>query len=79
MKQIEDKTVPVAEVEIQPTEDNSKGIDLGLIYYAVTSDAEFLDVPKFFRKSEERLGKLQTRLAQKTKHSKPWKILKSKI
>ncbi len=76
---IEDKTVPVEVVEIQPTEENSKGIDLGLLHYAVTSDGEFIEVPKFFRFSEHRLSKLQMRLAKKSKHSKPWKILKGKI
>ncbi|NES07794.1 MAG: transposase [Okeania sp. SIO2F4] len=37
------------------------------------------EVPKFFRLSEYRLSKLQVRLAKKSKHSKPWKILKRKI
>ncbi|NEP86227.1 MAG: transposase [Okeania sp. SIO2C2] len=76
---IEDKTVPVEVAEIQPTKENSKGIDLGLLHYAVTSDGEFIEVPKFFRLSEHRLSKLQVRLAKKSKHSKPWKILKRKI
>ncbi len=76
---IEDKAVPVEVAEIQPTLENSKGIDLGLLYYAVTSDGEFIEVPKFFRFSEHRLSKLQARLAKKHKHSKSWKILKRKI
>ena len=38
-----------------------------------------IEVPKFFRKSEHRLSKLQVRLARKQKHSPPWKILKRKI
>ena len=76
---IEDKTVPIEVVEIQPTEENSKGIDLGLLYYAVTSDGEFIEVPKFFRFSEHRFSKLQMRLAKKPKLFKPWKILKRKI
>lgn len=56
------------------------------MYYAVTSDGEFIEVPfhvarwgKFFRKSEHRLSKLQVRLAKKQKHSKPRQILKLKI
>ncbi len=76
---IEDKAVPLEVAEIQPTEDDSKGIDLGLLHYAVTSDGEFIEVPKFFRLSEDRLSRLQVRLAKKQKHSKPWKILKRKI
>ncbi len=76
---IEDKTVPVEVGEIQPTRENSKGIDLGLLHYVVTSNGEFVEVPKFFRFSEHRLSKLQERLAKKPKHSKAWKILKRKI
>ncbi len=76
---IEDQKVPVAEVEIQPTEENSKGIDLGLIYYAVSSAAEFLGVPKFFRNSVGKLAKLQKRLAKRKKKSRPWNLIKSKI
>jgi len=57
---IEDKTVEV--VEIQPTLKNSKGIDLGLLYYAVTSDGEFIEVPKFFRFSEDRLSKTSDKI-----------------
>ena len=76
---IEDKAVPVEVAEIQPTEKNSKGIDLGLLHYAVTSDGEFLETPKFFRKSERRLSRLQARLAKKSKHSQAWRILKEKI
>ncbi|WP_293086727.1 transposase [Okeania sp. SIO3B5] len=76
---IEDQAIPLRRAEIQPTSDNSKGIDLGLLHYAVTSDGEFLEVPKFFRFSEHRLSKLQVRLAKKSKHSQPWKIIKRKI
>uniref|UniRef100_UPI0034290D4F RNA-guided endonuclease InsQ/TnpB family protein n=1 Tax=Okeania sp. SIO2F4 TaxID=2607790 RepID=UPI0034290D4F len=54
-------------------------IDLGLLHYAVTSDGEFIEVPKFFRLSEHRLSKVQVRLAKRRKHSKSWKILKGKI
>ena len=49
------------------------------MHYVVTSDGEFIEVPKFFRKSEYRLSKLQVRLTKKQKHSKSWKILKRKI
>ncbi|WP_365674145.1 transposase [Okeania sp. SIO3I5] len=76
---IEDKAVPLRRAEIQPTEKNSCMFDLGLLHYAVTSNGEFIEVPKFFRKSEHRLSKLQVRLTRKQKHSPPWKILKRKI
>ncbi|MEB3340963.1 transposase [Okeania sp.] len=45
----------------------------------VTSDGEFIEAPKFFRFSQDRLSKLQVRLSKKNKHSKPGKILKRKI
>ncbi|NER02981.1 MAG: transposase [Okeania sp. SIO3C4] len=76
---IEDKTVPLRRAEIQPTKENSKGIDLGLLHYGVTSDGEFIEVPKFFRFSEHQLSRLQVRLAKKRKHSKAGKVLKGKI
>ncbi len=65
--------------KFSPKRENSKGIDLGLLHYAVTSDGELREVPKFFRFSEYRLSKLQVRLAKKPKHSQSWKILKGKI
>lgn len=49
---LEDSTVPVKEDEaIQSTEDNSMGIDLGLEYFLVTSNGDFIDVPQFLRKT----------------------------
>ncbi|GGA10612.1 helix-turn-helix domain-containing protein [Okeania sp. KiyG1] len=75
---IEDQAVPLRRAEIQPTEDNSKGIDLGLLYYAVTSDGEFIEVPKFFRCSEHRLSKLQARLAKNTNIQRVGKFSKVK-
>ncbi|NES65150.1 MAG: transposase [Okeania sp. SIO2D1] len=50
-----------------------------MLHYAVTSDGDLIEVPKFFRFSEHRLSKLQVTLAKKQKHSPPWKILKRKI
>ena len=36
-----------------PKLNNEVGIDLGLKYFLITSDGEFIDNPKFFRKSEQ--------------------------
>ena len=42
------------------------GIDLGLKEFAITSDNQHIENPKFFRKSEKKLAKLQRQLSRKT-------------
>lgn len=55
-----------AEIKIpKPTNHNEVGIDLGLKSFVVTSSGERVDAPKFFRKSEVKLAKLQRRLSRK--------------
>ncbi len=76
---IEDKNVPVTVVENQPTEENSIGIDLGVENYLALSTSEMVEHPRFLRDSAHKLASLQKRLAARKKHSRPWKILKSKI
>ena len=50
---------------------NSKiGIDLGIKDFAITSDGEVFENPKWLRKSEKRLRKLQKDLSRKKKGSK---------
>jgi putative transposase len=61
---LEDKSIPVADVAIHPTAVNSKGIDLGLEYFASCSDGEQIEFPQWFRQSEERIAKLQARKAK---------------
>lgn len=46
------------------------GIDLGLKDFAITSDGEKFENPKYLRKSEKRLKMLQRRLSKKQKGSK---------
>jgi putative transposase len=76
---IEDKDVPVAVVENQPTEKNSMGIDLGVENYAALSTGEMVEHPRFLEVSAKKLANLQKRLAARKKHSRPWRLLKSKI
>lgn len=45
------------------------GIDMGLKDFAVTSDGEKIDNPKYLRKSEERLARRQKKLSKKKKGS----------
>lgn len=58
----------LCEVEIKipkPKNQNEIGIDLGLKSFVVTSSGEQVDAPKFFRKPEVKLAKLQRRLSRK--------------
>lgn len=76
---LEDKDVPVTVAEIQPTEENSIGIDLGVENYLALSSGETVEHPRFFQKLANQLNKLQLRLAKSVKYSKAWRILKVKI
>lgn len=51
------------------TEDTSIGVDLGIKDFAVTSEGEVIDNPKFLRKNIERLKVLQRRASKKQKGS----------
>jgi len=42
------------------------GIDLGIKEFAITSDGKHIENPKFLRKSEKKLAKLQKELSRKT-------------
>jgi len=61
---VEEKIKPL------PKNDNKVGIDLGIKDFAVTSDGEIFENPKWLRKSEKRLAKLQKDLSRKDKGSK---------
>jgi len=51
-------------------EDQVVGIDLGLTDFAVTSDGEVFDTPKFYRKKQKKLRRKQRQLSRKCKGSK---------
>ena len=71
---LEDKSIPVTVVDIQPTEENSKGIDLGLEFYSSGSDGKQYEFPRWFRKHEAKLAKLQAKQADAPKGSAARKI-----
>jgi len=48
---------------------NKVGIDVGLLTFAALSDGTKIDNPKYFRKSERKLARLQRRLSRKKKGS----------
>lgn len=52
-----------------PKSNNKVGIDLGIKDFAITSDGEVFENPKWLRKSERRLAKLQRDLSRKEKGS----------
>lgn len=62
----------LVEYEIQPLPANTNkvGIDLGLKEFAIMSNGERVENPKYLRKSEKRLVKLQRDLSRKQKGSK---------
>jgi putative transposase len=69
--------------DIQPVQEfTSKdlvGIDVGLTTYAITSDGEVFDTPKFYRKKQHKLKKLQRALAKKKKDSKNRQKAKNRV
>ncbi len=50
--------------------DKAIGADMGLIHFYALSDGSTVDAPKYFRKSEKRLARLQRKLSRKKKGSK---------
>jgi putative transposase len=70
----------VIHTHVEPKQDLSKsiGIDMGLIDFYYGSDGSHIEVPRYLRKSEEKLKKLQRRFSKTEKRTKKWyKILKS--
>jgi len=65
------QTDPDADLARLPTGDTyaETGIDLGLTHFAVRDNGEKIDAPRFLRKAERRLKKLQQSLARKQKGS----------
>ncbi len=57
---------------------NSIGIDLGLIDFLYASDGSHVPAPKYYRKLQNRLARLQRRFAKADKYSSKWyKLLKA--
>lgn len=54
----------------KPIPDKSIGIDVGIKSFAVLSDGEIIDNPKYLRKSEQKLKSKQRQLSKKVKRSK---------
>ncbi|MDQ0177935.1 IS200/IS605 family element RNA-guided endonuclease TnpB [Bacillus chungangensis] len=71
----------LAEVEIQllPKTDESVGIDLGLKDFAVLSNGEVFENPKFLRSLESKLIREQQTLSRKIKGSSNWEKQRIKV
>ncbi|MNQ91314.1 putative transposase [compost metagenome] len=57
------------DIHSAPKRDQKIGIDLGLKSFAITSDGEVIKNPRYLRKSEKRLAKLQKDMSRKKKGS----------
>ena len=59
------------EVEQEPLEANDEavGIDLGLLHFATLSDGSTIENPRYYRKAEKKLERLQQSLARKKRGS----------
>ena len=67
------------ETEPLPALSKSVGVDVGVSHFAITSDGEKFDNLRLTKKHEQKLSKLQRRLAKKTKGSKNRAKAKLKI
>ncbi len=76
---LENQTVPVTVAEIQPTAENSLGIDLAITHCAYLSNGERVKNPKFLRTSAEKLARLQAKLAKRVISNPPFIVLYSSL
>ncbi len=77
---LEDTSIPHnPTINIEPTETNSIGIDAGLEYFAACSDGTMVEPPKFYRRSEEKLAKVQAKRELREKGSTARRKLNHRI
>lgn len=76
---LEDYTVPENKIDIVPTAENSIALDLGLEKFAALSTGSFVDIPQYFRKSEDKLASLQQKVSLAKKGSRARKLLIRKV
>ena len=66
---LEDSSVPELSPEL-PTLKNTIGIDMGLKSFLVMDDGKDEPIPQYYRKAQEKLGRLQRSLSRKKKGSR---------
>ncbi len=62
-------TCEIGKPEPLPTRYEDVGIDLGVTHFAALSNGEFIDHPRYFRKTEKKLASAQQALSRKKKGS----------
>ena len=69
------------DVTVEPFEKTGSavGIDLGVKEFAITSDNEHIENPKYLAKSLKKLARLQRRLSRKTRGSNRWNKARIKV
>jgi putative transposase len=76
---LQDESVPEQVIELEPSWDNSIGIDLGLEHFIADSEGELIDYPRFLRTAENKLAKLQQKRELRRKGSVARKKLNQRI
>lgn len=76
---LENVNVPSLELDVQPTEDNSIGVDVGLEKFLADSEKGFEPIPQHFRHAEKRLARLQQKVSTRKKGSRARKLLNRKV
>ena len=76
---LEDKSIPEIVSNVVPTEENSTAIDLGCEYFATLADGTTVEPPKYFRRSQDKLAKLQQKASARKKGSRARKLLYKKV
>jgi len=71
----------ITKCEIEPTtkKEGNVGIDLGLSYFAIFSNGEKIDNPKYLKNTLDKLVKEQRKLSKKQKFSNNWYKQKYKV
>jgi len=67
---LEDTNVPESTIDVNPTSENTVGIDMGLKDFLVTSEGEKVEIPQYYRKGEKRLKKTQQTISRRQQGSK---------
>lgn len=74
-----DESVPNTKIDVIPTVENSIALDLGLEKFAALSTGKFIDIPQYFRCSEDKLALLQQKVSKRIKGSRARKLLNHKV
>lgn len=74
-----DKSVPNNKIDVIPIAENSLALDLGLEKFAALSTGGFIDIPQYFRRSEDKLASSAQKVSSRKKGSRARKLLNRKV